>query len=86
MADPRVTQTCVLADATCRGELPGDLTAQALAAQHETDQVTIQVCNEEVDIAAQRQPDSGLIPYWRNVLSMWEGGLPSDVDGGARDF
>ncbi len=87
MADRRVTQTCVLADQTCRGELPGDLTAQALAAQHETDQVTIQVCNEELDLATQRQPDATIIPYWRDVLSMWEGGLPSDVDGGgARDF
>jgi hypothetical protein len=76
---------------SCSGQLPGDLSAQALAAQHETDQVTIQSLLEQVELAAKLQPDASL-ERTREVLSSWEGGLPTDVsdagtplDSGAAD-
>ncbi len=75
-ADPRVTQTCQLSKQACAGQLPGDLSAQALAAQHETDQVTIQLCGENLNLAAELEPDSSLVTSWRQILSTWDGGLP----------
>ena len=85
-ADPRVTKTCQLSDEACAGGLPGDLSAQALAAQHETDQTTVQTCEEEVAIAAQLEPGSTIVGWWQKNLSSWEGGLPSDiVDASAAD-
>jgi hypothetical protein len=75
--DPGVTQSCEQSDEACAGQLPGDLTAQALAAQNETNQVTIEECATELDAAAQRDPDADL-SYWQQQLSMWDGGLPAD--------
>ena len=83
-ADPRVTQACQLSAEACAGQLPGDLTAQAIAAQHETDQVTVQRCSEELDQAARLQPDSSLVAEWRQTLATWDGGLPQgDLDATA---
>jgi hypothetical protein len=82
-ADSRVSLSCAQSAEACAGKLPGDLSAQALAAQHETDQVTIQVANEELSIAAELQPDSSVISYWSGRLSLWDGGLPVDVDATA---
>ena len=81
--NPRVTETCGSSAEACSGRLAGDLTAQAMRAQHETDQVTIQALSEEVELAAQLEPDSGYVDMWRRTLSQWEGGLPRDIsDGG----
>jgi hypothetical protein len=65
----------------CAGELPGDLSSQALAAQHETDQVAVEQCIREVDDAARLNPNPRFPDpqqYWRKQLSEWEGGLPAD--------
>jgi hypothetical protein len=82
--DPRVTQSCVLSGEACAGQLPGDLTTQALAAQNETSQVTIEECAKELDAAAQLVPDANL-SYWEQQLSMWDGGLPSDDEDAPSD-
>jgi histone H3/H4 len=85
VADPRITETCAESDQACAGETLGDLTAEALAAQHETDQVTVQVYDEELGIAAQLAPDASNLAYWSSVLSAWDGGLPTDVNDGGAD-
>jgi hypothetical protein len=82
--DPRVTQSCELSSEACAGQLPGDLTAQALAAQNETSQVTIEECRKELDAAAEVAPDADL-SYWEQQLSMWDGGLPSDEADASSD-
>jgi hypothetical protein len=79
LADRRVTRTCRLSQQACAGELPGDLTAQALAAQHETDQVTVEVCLKELDKAETLTPDAEAIAQWRNDFAAWDGGLPEDA-------
>jgi hypothetical protein len=90
-SDPRTTQSCHLSEAACAGQLPGDVTTQAEAARHETDQVTIEEGNEELALAAQLEPDSSVVAYWTGQLATWDGGLPpGDVDvlasdGGALD-
>jgi hypothetical protein len=75
-ADPRTTQTCELSAQACAGSLPGDRTADALAAQHETDQVTVEVASDELDLASRLQPDSSFVASWRSTLAAWDGGLP----------
>lgn len=84
-ADPRVTQACALAAQACAGQLPGDLAAQETAAEHETDQVTIEECDREVAVAAQLAPDSSAVGYWQTVLAQWDGGLPPPLDASAVD-
>jgi len=81
------TQTCKLSDQACAGQLPGDLTAQALAAQHETDQISVGECVRELDESAQMRLEAGdtinqtdgaaaeSIAYAEQLLSEWDGGL-----------
>lgn len=83
--DPRVTRSCRLSHQACAGNLPGDLTAEALAAQHETDQVTIQEFKEEIAVDARREPNSSYVQYWQEQLALWEGGLPADDEEDAGD-
>lgn len=80
-ADPRVTQSCQRSEQACAGQLPGDVSSQALAAQHETDQVTVQLCKGEVASAARLVTDADVIGQWgvmrwEQTLSAWDGGLP----------
>ncbi|WP_394844809.1 hypothetical protein LZC95_48155 [Pendulispora brunnea] len=84
-ADARVTRACRLSAQACAGQLPGDRSAEALAAQHETDQVTMQVINRELDQADRLQPDSSFVRLWRTKLSAWEGGVPSDEGDASSD-
>jgi hypothetical protein len=86
-SDSRVTETCRESQQACAGQLPGDLTAQALAAQHETDQVTMEIMLWELDLADRLQPDSSVVQAWRATMPAWEGGLPDgDMDGGCQAF
>jgi hypothetical protein len=78
--DSRLTRTCWLSRQACDGRLAGDLSQRARAAQVETDQVTIQEWNREVELAAKLEPDASEVEDWRKRLSAWEGGLPTDVD------
>ena len=83
-ADPRVTISCALAMQSCAGVIPGDLSAQALAAQNETNQVTIKVMWRFLNILAQTEPDAEAytISHYGQVLASWEGGLPDgDLPG-----
>lgn len=83
-ADPRVTISCALAMQSCAGVIPGDLSAQALAAQNETNQVTIEVMWRFLNILAQTEPDAEAytISHYGQVLASWEGGLPDgDLPG-----
>jgi hypothetical protein len=83
-ADPRVTQTCAWSDQACAGQLAGDLSSQALAAQSETQQVIIEIADDELARSAQLTPDAAIVTYWQQQLSLWDGGLPEgDVDTGA---
>lgn len=71
-ADPRLTKTCLWAEQSCAGALPGDLREQALFAQHETDQVTVELFRAS--------------PLVTPKILAWEGGVPSDVsDAGVPD-
>jgi hypothetical protein len=76
-SDSRVTQTCALSEQACAASLTGDLSPQAAAARHETDQVTIEECQRELAISAAIAPDAATVTYWAQQLSMWDGGLPS---------
>lgn len=79
--DARLTNTCYWAEESCRGQLPGDLREQALYAQHETDQVTVEVFKA----AARPFADGGPTPFMKK-LDLWEGGVPSEVsEGGVGD-
>jgi hypothetical protein len=78
-ADPRVTQTCALSKQACEGILPGDLSSQALAARHETDQVEVQEAMEEAARANAVEMKGGA------VCQGWEGGVPVDVTDAAAD-
>jgi len=78
-ADPRVTQTCALSKQACEGSLPGDLSSQALAAQHETDEVEVQETMEEAARANAVEMKGGA------VCQGWEGGVPVDVTDAAAD-
>ena len=82
-ADRRVTQTCQWSTASCAGELPGDLRDKALFAQNETNQVTVEYYETEVDLAAALEPDSPYVDMWRQTLRQWEGGRPTDVSDAA---
>jgi hypothetical protein len=79
-ADMRVTQSCEQSAQACAGQLPGDLTAQALSAQHETDQVAVEEAEAEVALAAELYPDSGYVAAqvasWQQKFATWDGGLP----------
>ena len=44
--------------------MPGDLSAHAIDAQRETDQVTLLVVNDELAIGASPKPDSSVVSYW----------------------
>ncbi len=83
--DHRTTQTCYRSGLACAGELPGDLTEQAQAARHETDQVAVETAVHEMDIAAALVPDAGPLEEGRaQLLASWDGGMPIDVtDDGA---
>ena len=72
--DARLTNTCYWAEQSCAGKLPGDLREQALYAEHETDQVTIEVFKADAVPFA----DGGRTPFMEK-LDQWEGGVPSDV-------
>lgn len=88
-ADGRLTRTCWLSTEACAGRLPGDQAAAGLAAQHETNQVTVEVCGREVEQTAALQPDSAVtsavVEQWRAKLSQWDGGPPSDVGDAGSD-
>jgi len=88
--DSRVTQTCRLSAQACAGELPGDLTEQAHAAAHETDQVTIErvLCDVEAKVVQSQYPDAaaGYKADWLKTLSPWDGGLPADALDCAKDM
>ena len=84
-ADKRATQSCSLSQQACVGALPGDLSDQALAAQRETDQVTIEEAKEEEAIVRIAQPDA-TVP-WPPAVCAWDGGLPPGEDASwADDF
>jgi hypothetical protein len=87
-ADMRVTQSCEHSAEACAGQLPGDLTAQALSAQHETDQVAVEEAEAEVALAAELYADSGYVAAqvasWQQKFATWDGGLPvAYLDGSA---
>lgn len=84
-ADPRVTQSCALSAQACAGQLPGDVSAQAIAAQRETDQVTVEECDREVARAAVLAPGTASVSYWQTHPSSWDGGLPPDDAGALPD-
>ena len=80
-ADTRVTQTCWLSQQACAGALPGDLSAQALSAQHETDQVTVEERDNELRAYQTLWPDSGVWDAWQAERpTVWDGGAPTNVD------
>jgi hypothetical protein len=82
-ADPRVTQTCFLSERACAGKLPGDLSAQAVAARHETDQVAVEQAEREFAVALETDADPPAVAsFWAQQFCMWDGGLPDDLDGG----
>jgi hypothetical protein len=78
--DPRLTEACRLSEAACAGQLPGDLSTQALAARRETDQVTVEECERELVIASALDASGGSASYWEQRFSAWDGGLPGDLD------
>ncbi|MGH7271671.1 MAG: hypothetical protein ACREJ3_14665 [Polyangiaceae bacterium] len=79
--DPRLTEACRLSEAACAGQLPGDLSAQAVAARRETDQVTAEECERELAISSPLDADVAAASYWAQRFSAWDGGLPSgDLD------
>jgi len=82
-SDPRVTETCYVSQQACAGLLPGDLSAQAAAARHETDQVTIEECERELAITATIPGNDASVASWSQKFSAWDGGLPEDVDATA---
>jgi len=79
-ADPRTTRTCRWSAQACAGELAGDRSAEAMAAQHETDQVAVEQMNAEVAAIAATDAAPGYVNEWREILSGWDGGLPPDDD------
>jgi hypothetical protein len=80
--DPCVTQACALSDEACAGQLPGDLSSQALAAQGETAQVSVGECMKEAMLSAQLAPDGAAadFSYATTILSEWDGGLAACDD------
>jgi hypothetical protein len=79
-ADTRVTQTCAWSAQACAGSLPGDLTTQALAAQHETDQVAVEEATWEESVYAKLVgPDASQFDAWLAIVAQWDGGTPIDV-------
>jgi hypothetical protein len=91
------TESCRWSDQACSGLLPGDLTARAIVAQHETDQVTVGECGLELVQSAKLLPDGGVedLAAANQLLSLWDGGLAACdqdawwlsavVDGGTSD-
>jgi hypothetical protein len=81
--DPRVTTTCFLGGQACAGLLPGDLSSQAVAARHETDQVVVEEAEREfvIGLEADAEP-AGVGAFWEQQFCMWDGGAPDDLDGG----
>jgi|GEM_PF-1354503 len=80
--DSRVTETCRLSAQACAGQLPGDLTEQAQAAAHETDQVTIERVLCDVSAKAALYPDTSAdykSSWQQEILNGWDGGLPADA-------
>jgi hypothetical protein len=57
--------------------LSGDLSAQAIAAQRETDQVTVGECVLELVQSSKLLPDGGVedLVFAEQLLSQWDGGL-----------
>jgi hypothetical protein len=60
------------------------LSAQALAAQLETEEVTFEVAQRELAQANQLEPDSAASAYYEGQLSTWDGGFPPS-DAGTAD-
>ncbi len=82
--DPRVTITCLQSGQACAGQLPGDLSAQATAARHETDQVAIEQAEREFAGGLATDAEApGVASFWEQQFCMWDGGAPDDLDGGA---
>jgi hypothetical protein len=79
------TRTCRLSEQACAGQPSGDPSAQALAAQRETDQVTIEEFKDEIALEAKIDPDSGYVTYWERQLSLWDGGSSSCGNGDRPD-
>jgi hypothetical protein len=85
-ADKRVTRSCKLSQQACAGALPGDLSNEALGAQRETEQVTIEEAKEEAAIVLIAHPDAAAGP-WPPPICVWDGGLPPGEDASwADDF
>jgi hypothetical protein len=81
--DPRVTTTCALSEQACAGQLPGDLSAQAVAARHETDQVAVEQAEREFAVGLMDDAEApGVGSSWQQQFCMWDGGIPDDLDGG----
>jgi hypothetical protein len=82
--DPRETRTCAASEQACSGRLPGDLSAQAAAARHETSQVAVEQAEREfvVGLASDAEPPA-VASFWEQQFCMWDGGVPDDLDGGA---
>lgn len=53
------THTCALSDQACAGSLEGDLSSQALVAQQETRQVTVEELGVEIGVAQRLRTDGG---------------------------
>jgi hypothetical protein len=82
-ADPRVTRTCFLSGQACAGQLPGDLSVQATAARHETDQVAVEQAEREFAVAVANDADPPAVTaFWEQQFCTWDGGVPDDLDGG----
>jgi hypothetical protein len=81
--DPRVTMTCFLSGQACTGLLPGDLSSQAVAARHETDQVAVAESEREFVMGLEADAEaSGVAAFWEQQFCLWDGGAPEDLDGG----
>ncbi len=80
--DPRVTTTCFESGQACAGQRPGDLSAQAAAARHETDQVAVEQAEREFAVAVENDADPPAVAgFWEQQFCMWDGGVPDDLDG-----
>jgi hypothetical protein len=86
-ADTRVTRTCALSAQACSGALPGDLSAQALAAQRETDQVTLELFDQTLASDERFAPDADF-SWFAQQLATCDAGMEAAApppDGGTAD-
>lgn len=77
-ADACVTETCQLSAKACAGDLSGDLSAEALSAQHETNQISAEELFREVALKAPfaADPDAAVAAL-QSTIASWDGGASS---------